>query len=55
MGKVESGNFCCLTADGDVHFPSNRPLFLSDYSYFDKSFTVMFLDHMNLVQTAEFD
>ena len=23
--------------------------------YFDKSFTVMFLEHMNLVQTAEFD
>ena len=23
--------------------------------YFDKSFTLMFLEHMNLVQTAEFD
>ena len=23
--------------------------------YFDKSFTVMFLEHINLVQTAEFD
>ena len=26
-----------------------KPLFLSDYRYFDKSFTVMFLEHMNLV------
>ena len=33
----------------------SRPLFLSDYRYFDKSFTVMFLEHMNLVQTAESD
>ena len=33
----------------------SRSLFLSDYRYFDKSFTVMFLEHINLVQTAEFD
>ena len=47
---------------GNIKFPQiyngkseGRPLFLSDYRYFDKSFTVMFLEPMNLVQTAEFD
>ena len=33
----------------------SRPLFLPDYRYFDRSFTVMSLEHMNLVQTAAFD
>ena len=47
---------------GNLKFPQiyngkseSRPLFLPDYRYFDKSFTVTFLGHMNLVKTAEFD
>ena len=52
----------CFRCYGNLNFPQiyngkfeSMPLFLSDYRYFDKSFTVMFLEHMNLVQTAEFD
>ena len=51
--------YCCY---GNLKFPKiyngkseSRPLFLSDYRYFDNSFTVMFLEHMNLVQTAELE
>ena len=52
----------CFHCYGNLKFPQiyngkseSRPLFLSDYRYFDKSFTVTFLENMNLVQTTEFD
>ena len=52
----------CFRCYGKLKFPyiyngkrEGRPLLLSDYRYFDESLTVMFLEHMNLVQTAEFD
>ena len=55
----------CFRCYGNLKFPyiyngksESRSLFLSNlsnYTYFDKSFTVIFLEQMNLVQTAEFD
>ena len=45
---------CCY---GNLKFPEiyngkseSKSLFLSDYRYFDKRFTIMFLEHMNLVK-----
>ena len=58
LQKCSWSRYC----NGNIKFPKiyngnseSRTLFLSDYRYFDKSFTVMFLEHLNLVKTAEFN